>query len=83
VTEAWSGDHFQPEMSLLGSAGRQYTQKNIKLTSATFEGELFYVFMGKKNIQIFFKDIAVSALKSCIYIGRYIFKKKIKKSASK
>ena len=68
MTEERSCDHFQPEIGLLGSAGRQYTQKNIKLTSATFEGELFYVFMGKKNIQIFFKDIAVSALKSCIYI---------------
>ena len=27
MTETWSGDHFQPEMGLLGNVGRQYTKK--------------------------------------------------------
>jgi hypothetical protein len=48
VTEAWSGDHFQPEMGLLGSAGRQYTKKYLNLKYATFEGGFFNLFMGKK-----------------------------------
>ena len=35
VTEAWSYDHFQPEMGLLGSAGRQ-DEKKLKLKYAYF-----------------------------------------------
>ena len=54
VTEAWSGDHFQ---GLLGSLGRQYTKKYLKLKCANFEGGFFLVFMGKKKHFNFFLNI--------------------------
>jgi hypothetical protein len=66
VTEAWSGDHFQLEMALLGSPGRQYTKKYLKLKHATFEGGFFHVFMVEKKYLRFFENIVSSALKSCI-----------------
>jgi hypothetical protein len=56
VTEAWSGDHFQPEMGLLDSADREYTKKIFKAkVYATFEGGFFHVFMGKKIFKICLK----------------------------
>ena len=36
-SEAWSHDHFQLEMGLLGSAGRHDERKKLKLKYATFE----------------------------------------------
>ena len=52
MTEAWSCDHFQPEMGLLGSAGRQ-DEKKLKLTYATFESGFFHVFMDENLIFLF------------------------------
>ena len=36
-------------MAFLGSAGRQYTKKNLKLKYATFEGGIFMFSWEKKS----------------------------------
>ena len=41
---------------------------SIKLKYSTFEGSFFYVLMGKTNDKIDFLYVAVSAIKSCIFL---------------
>ena len=48
MAEAGPCDHFQPEMGLLGSAGRQ-DKKKLKLKYATFE-DFFFLFSRAKKI---------------------------------
>ena len=60
-----SCDHFQPEMDYLGSAGRQYTKKNLKVKYATFEGGFFMFSWAKNHLKKKILYMVASALKSC------------------